>query len=74
MSKQLDRIEQRLEELTSMVGAIAWYFEEAMDYLAVLDEEILLIEERLGIKSTRIRPVPRPPGHTGAGARPPPQG
>ena len=61
MSRQLDRIEQRLEELTSMVGAIAWYFEEAMDYLAVLDEEILLIEEKLGIESTRLGNVPKPP-------------
>lgn len=61
MSRQLDRIEQRLEELTSMVGAIAWYFEEAMDYLAVLDEEILLIEDKLGIESTRLGNVPRPP-------------
>jgi hypothetical protein len=61
MSRQLDRIEQRLDELTSMVGAVAWYFEEAMDYLAILDQEILLIEEHLGIESTRLGHVPEPP-------------
>jgi hypothetical protein len=74
LSKQLDRIEQRLEDLTSMVGAIAWYFEEAMDYLAVLDEEILLIEERLGIPSTRSGPLPRPPGLEVGVVIPPPEG
>jgi len=63
LSKQLDRIEQRLEELTSLVGGIAWYFEEAMDYLAVIDEEILLIEEKLGIPSSRARGSPPPHHH-----------
>jgi hypothetical protein len=74
LSKQLDRIEQQLEELTSMVGAIAWYFEEAMDYLAVLDEEILLIEERLGITSTRMGHVPRLPTKLEEAAVRPPEG
>ena len=45
-----------------MVGAVAWYFEEAMDYLAVLDQEILHIEEHLGMESTRLGHVPSPPG------------
>lgn len=55
-----------------MVGAIAWYFEEAMDYLAILDEEILLIEEKLGIESSRLGHVPRPPTlYDGAAIRPP---
>jgi hypothetical protein len=70
----MDRIENRLEELTSMVGAIAWYFEEAMDYLAVLDEEILLIEERLGIKSTRSGHLPRPPSLVEEAVIRPPEG
>jgi hypothetical protein len=61
MSKQLDRIEEKLDELNKLVGSVAWYFEEAMDYLAVLDEEILLIEDKLGIESTRLGNVPRPP-------------
>ncbi len=65
MSKQLDRIEQRLEEVTSLVGGIAWYFEEAMDYLAVIDEEILLIEEKLGIPSSRAKGSPPPHHHRG---------
>jgi len=74
LSKQLDRIEHRLDELTSMVGAIAWYFEEAMDYLAILDEEILLIEEKLGIESSRLGHVPRPPTLIEEAAIRPPQG
>ncbi len=53
MSKQLDRIEEKLDELNKLVGSVAWYFEEAMDYLAVLDQEILLIEEKLGVESPR---------------------
>jgi hypothetical protein len=74
MSRQLDRIEQRLDELTSMVGAVAWYFEEAMDYLAILDQEILLIEEHLGIESTRLGHVPKPPRLVEEAAVRPPEG
>ncbi len=74
MSRQLDRIEQRLDELTSLVGSVAWYFEEAMDYLAILDREILQIEERLGIESTRLGHPPRPPRMVGEAAIRPPQG
>lgn len=74
MSRQLDRIEERLEELTSLVGAVAWYFEEAMDYLAILDQEILQIEERLGIESTRLGHPPRPPRMVEEAAIRPPQG
>ena len=53
LSKQLDRIEEKLDELNKLVGSVAWYFEEAMDYLAVLDQELLLIEDKLGIESPR---------------------
>lgn len=74
MSRQLERNEQQLEDLTSMVGAIAWYFEEAMDYLAVLDEEIMLIEEKLGITSTRTGHVSRHPIVVEEGAARPPEG
>jgi len=74
LNKQLDRIEQRLEELTSLVGGIAWYFEEAMDYLAVIDEEILLIEEKLGIPSSRAKGSPPPHHHRGPPPEPPPEG
>ena len=55
MSKQLDRIEQKLDELNKLVGSVAWYFEEALDYLAVLDQELLLVEEKLGVESPRLR-------------------
>jgi hypothetical protein len=61
LSKQLDRIEQRLEELTQLVGSIAWYYGETMDYLAVLDEEIMLIQGSLGIQTDRNRDVPKRP-------------
>ena len=74
MSRQLDRIEQRLDELTSMVGAVAWYFEEAMDYLAILDQEILLIEDKLGIETTRLGQVPKPPPLVEEAAIRPPEG
>jgi hypothetical protein len=74
MSKQLDRIERRIDELTSMVGAVAWYFEEAMDYLAILDQEILLIEEHLGMETTRLGHVPKPPALLEEMRRPPPEG
>ncbi len=53
MSKQLDRIEEKLDDLNKLVGSVAWYFEEAMDYLAILDQELLLIEDKLGIESPR---------------------
>ena len=62
MSKQLDRIEEKLDELNKLVGSVAWYFEEAMDYFAILDQELLLIENKLGIESPRHR-LPGAGGH-----------
>jgi hypothetical protein len=58
MSKQLDRIEEKLDELNKLVGSVAWYFEEALDYLAVLDQELLLVEEKLGVESPRLHAGP----------------
>jgi hypothetical protein len=66
LSKQLDRLEEKMEEMSSLIGSVAWYFEEAMDYLAILDEEITRIQEHLGIESSRHG---QPPGRI---ARPPP--
>lgn len=69
MSKQLDRIEEKLDELNKLVGSVAWYFEETLDYLAVLDQELLLVQEKLGIE-----PAVHRAGTEGGGRRAPPEG
>lgn len=70
MGRQLDRVEQRLDELASLVGSIAWYYEETLDQIAFIDQRLAAIERKLEIETEpRAEPSPRVQGPK---ARPPP--
>jgi hypothetical protein len=49
MSRQLDRLEQKVDELTARIGSMAWYYEETLDQLAFIDQRLEAIEMNLGI-------------------------
>ena len=73
MSKQLDRVEDRLNELNQMVGGLTWYFEEALDFLAILEAKVNRIEMKLGIEPEEL-PPPEPRRRPAPSHRGPPQG